>query len=623
MIRIQSLLTGEYREAAAAPNPSSSSTTTTPSSSSSSSLRGGGGGGRGGFLWHNGHRRKNNHHTQPPTPYSTTNDGLAVVVCQKRIIQEEEKSVTTEDEEDDEITTLDASSKQPPASERSFSISSTQPGDSFVHSFVANDSVMMNPNNKSPTRHHRNPTIHMDSPTDPYLESKEDIRKRLSKDQPHPTTPIRSVTRILLGQEEERTLSNHSKSRHSLDSLIGSHPNSSSSSSSRGLESPIIQNRINSMKQNGPTASSGAKSMGSFSFPLPSDEYDDDVATGGAIRYLAIPKSMHFGRSSRSVQSQEQQQQQQRSEDVTSNDDTDTSTEQQGEHHPQPNDDNNISMHVEMETSIGNIIPLTIAKPVTPSRKKRIEASQHVAHIQQRLANSRQQPLRTAYLFLELGKTYMMPLHRYLEAISSFFQAAAIFRHLQNQNVAMATALDYAAQTYGLARQRGHADTIHEYHEMTRFETCLYEAWKHRSVELGPYHIDTVDTLQHLAQHYVVIEQPQRALELFSKVVSIRRSMFGPDHPSIAVLAHCLGNAQLQSHNTPAAEEWYGVALEIYNLLQLPNHNPAVRRLLDDRKRLQRVQRWMDGSRSGKPSIEPQKCQGKIVSSIGFCKDNN
>jgi tetratricopeptide (TPR) repeat protein len=591
MIRIQSLLTGEYREAPtpATATPTTSTARITPSSSYWSPSRGVG------FFWQNSSNKRNAQSQQPPNTDAA---------CRTKKV-EEEASVTSEEyeEEEDEITTIEEEEGDSKQTSGTFSMSSTQPGDSFVQSIGTRDeylaggtTAVISMNITTPTMQHRQKTMTMmDSPTDPYLECKEEIRKRLwkspSKDrQPPPpfsSSPIRSVTRILLGGSSPPVSSRLDTSRHSLDSLVGSNPDSSQSTSC------YTNSKLPLQKKKTPNhASPGSKSMGSFSFPPPSDECDDEeeqdddekARVVGTIRYLAIPKSMDFGRSSRSVKSE------QTDLNITTDPPNDTSTEQETGENDSPKA-NNDSMYVETETSIGNIIPLTIAKPVTPSRKKRILARQRVAQIQQQLSES-SQPIRTAYLFLELGKTYMMPLHRYLEAISAFFQAAAIFRHL-NHNVAMATALDYAAQTYGLARQRGHADMIHDYHEMTRFEMCLWEAWKHRNAELGPYHIDTVDTLQHLAQHYIIIEQPQRALELFSKVVSIRQSMFGPDHPSIAVLAHCLGNAHLQSHNVAAAEQWYGVALEIYNLLQLPNQNPAVQKLLEDRKRLQRVQRWM------------------------------
>jgi tetratricopeptide (TPR) repeat protein len=200
--------------------------------------------------------------------------------------------------------------------------------------------------------------------------------------------------------------------------------------------------------------------------------------------------------------------------------------------------------------------------------------------------------LLTAKLYLQLG-TAEQQAHQYAAAINSFFQAAAIYRHVSRQ-AALATALDHAAVAYCQAHQEGATTPIHRQHKVSRFYRCLYEALQLRKQELGPWHADTVDSLQHLAQLCLATGHAARAAGHYLEVVYLRKAIFGPHHPGTAVTAHCLGNAYLQSHDTVAAELWYDHALAVYNHMQLPNDNPAVAKLLRDRKRLERVDRWME-----------------------------
>ena len=135
---------------------------------------------------------------------------------------------------------------------------------------------------------------------------------------------------------------------------------------------------------------------------------------------------------------------------------------------------------------------------------------------------------------------------------------------------------------------------IHRCHKAGLFHQCLQEALKLRKEELGPWHVDTVSTLQNLAKLLLLTGHPARAAVHYVEVVHLRRAIFGPNHPSTAVTAHCLGNAYLQAHDTVAAEIWYHHALQIYNAMRLPNDNPAVSKLLRDRQQLERVERWME-----------------------------
>lgn len=241
-----------------------------------------------------------------------------------------------------------------------------------------------------------------------------------------------------------------------------------------------------------------------------------------------------------------------------------------------------------------------LTKPATPSRKRRHAALQRAKELKADLERLRKQAatgsspkqLQTAKLYLQLGLTEQEA-HQYPAAINSFFQAAAIFRHI-SRPVALATALDHAAVAYCKAHQESMTTLIHRQHKVSRFYRCLYEALQLRKHELGPWHVDTVDTLQHLAQLCLSTGQAATAAGHYLEVVHLRKAIFGPNHPGTAVTAHCLGNAYLQAHDTVAAELWYDHALAVYNSMQLPNGNPAVAKLLRDRKRLERVNRWIE-----------------------------
>lgn len=244
-------------------------------------------------------------------------------------------------------------------------------------------------------------------------------------------------------------------------------------------------------------------------------------------------------------------------------------------------------------------IPTTpMLTTTTPSRRRRHAALQRVKELKADLDRCRRQStggrnqMGTARLYLELGRTEQRA-RLYPAAINSFFQAAAIFRHVARP-AALATALDHAAVAYCQAHEDGVTGSIHPQHKVSRFYRCLYEALLLRKQELGPWHVDTVDTLQHLAQLCLLTGHAARAAGHYLEVVHLRKAIFGPDHPGTAVTAHGLGNAYLQSHDTVAAELWYDHALAVYNAMHLPSDNPAVTRLLRDRKRLERVDRWMD-----------------------------
>jgi tetratricopeptide (TPR) repeat protein len=248
-----------------------------------------------------------------------------------------------------------------------------------------------------------------------------------------------------------------------------------------------------------------------------------------------------------------------------------------------------------------------LTKPPTPWRKRQFLARQRIdqlkaelEHLKRHSANknsskghsrsSSSMPMAKLYLALAALE---QELHDYAAAINFYFHAAAVFRHARRP-VALATALDAVAVAYSRARQQGMDSMIHRQHGVGRFFQCLYEALELRKRELGPWHVDTVDTLQHFAQLCLVTGQAEQAARYYVEVVQLRRVIFGPRHAGTAVTAHGLANAYFQSHDLAAAEVWYEYALSVYHDMGLSlDKNPAVKRLVRDWKRLERVDRWI------------------------------
>jgi tetratricopeptide (TPR) repeat protein len=276
-------------------------------------------------------------------------------------------------------------------------------------------------------------------------------------------------------------------------------------------------------------------------------------------------------------------------------------------------DDNDEDGH-STDASSSFVIPTmpVLTKPPTPWRKQQFLTRQRIDQLKAELEQLKRQSARSnssngrcsrnnnssassmpmAKLYLALAALEQQ-LHDYPAAINFYFHAAALFRHAQRP-VALATALDAAAVAYGRARQQGLDTMIHRQHGVGRFFQCLYEALELRKRELGAWHVDTVDTLQHLAQLCLVTGQAEQAARYYLEVVQLRKVIFGPRHAGTAVTAHGLANAYFQSHDLAAAEIWYEYALGVYHDMGLTlDKNPAVKKLVRDWKRLERVDRWI------------------------------
>jgi tetratricopeptide (TPR) repeat protein len=119
--------------------------------------------------------------------------------------------------------------------------------------------------------------------------------------------------------------------------------------------------------------------------------------------------------------------------------------------------------------------------------------------------------------------------------------------------------------------------------------TALEEAFAIRYELLGPWHVDTVETLNKLASVHLHLREYDEACNAYWEVFWVRRAIFGPGHPSVAIAAHALGNVFVKLASTDEALQYFQIAVEIYDKMHLPNKHPAVARLMRDYKRLDRI----------------------------------
>lgn len=106
---------------------------------------------------------------------------------------------------------------------------------------------------------------------------------------------------------------------------------------------------------------------------------------------------------------------------------------------------------------------------------------------------------------------------------------------------------------------------------------------------LGPTHVDTVETLNSIAGVHLHLNEFQDARQAYFEVWTLRKAIFGPHHPSVAVAAHCLGSAYVRLSRLDVALKYYQIALDIYDNLRLRTDHPTVERLLMDINMLDRI----------------------------------
>jgi len=192
---------------------------------------------------------------------------------------------------------------------------------------------------------------------------------------------------------------------------------------------------------------------------------------------------------------------------------------------------------------------------------------------------------QTAEALLQLGYAYMMT-REYAQAVLAFQSACRIWKQLQrnaDDHLALARVVDAVGMAWARVSEEDNDD------HCEKSMTALEEAFDIRYSLLGPVHIDTVETLNKIASVHVQLREYQEAYEAYGEVYLVRKAIFGAEHPSVAVAAHALGNVLIKLASTHDAACYFQIAIDIYDSIRVPNSHPAVQRLVDDYKRLDRL----------------------------------
>ena len=108
-------------------------------------------------------------------------------------------------------------------------------------------------------------------------------------------------------------------------------------------------------------------------------------------------------------------------------------------------------------------------------------------------------------------------------------------------------------------------------------------AFKIRYQILGLYHGDTIESLNVMAGIHGRLGEFQRAAQAYHKVLLLRRAVYGPCHPSVAVASHKLGQIHVRLLDAPRALQYFNFAKRIYvDEMKLPQTNPSLAILLSD-----------------------------------------
>ena len=116
--------------------------------------------------------------------------------------------------------------------------------------------------------------------------------------------------------------------------------------------------------------------------------------------------------------------------------------------------------------------------------------------------------------------------------------------------------------------------------------SSLDRAFRIRYQELGPTHIDTVETLNKIAR----VQMKQRvytdARDSYYEVLKLREAIFGRKHPCVAVTAQALATAHTKLFDVKEAKFYFHLALNVYEMNGLQRHclADAIRRDLNDLK---------------------------------------
>jgi hypothetical protein len=220
--------------------------------------------------------------------------------------------------------------------------------------------------------------------------------------------------------------------------------------------------------------------------------------------------------------------------------------------------------------------------------------------------------LALAKAHLQLGNA-LLAIHEYAEACKAFQAAYKIFsvqpnaasRHIlgmalcmERMGVATALAADPVAVVPASSsppRQRRRSINEEVQHDPTfamlvRSYTVQLESFRLRSLHLGSHHVDVISGLNHIAKLHCHNRDWVLALQCLWQVYWARTSVFGPVHPSCGVTAHDVANVFCHLRMHDDAANFYSIASHVYDTLNLPDHNPALKKLNRDVKRLERLE---------------------------------
>eukprot|EP00934_Nitzschia_sp_Nitz4_P002457 Nitzschia sp. Nitz4//NODE_590_length_10398_cov_65.316349//6698//7987//NITZ4_additional_000086-RA//1//CDS//3329531989//2447//frame0 len=185
----------------------------------------------------------------------------------------------------------------------------------------------------------------------------------------------------------------------------------------------------------------------------------------------------------------------------------------------------------------------------------------------------------TAEALFSLGHVHMQ-LKDYPNAMAAFQSSSKIFKALNGPtHLSVARSLD----AYGLATLRHCKDEP----GLLQAKQALDDAFSIRFHNLGVWHVDTVETYNRIASVYLHLGFLEKACTAYEEVYLVRKAIYGPKHPSVAISAHGLANVHMKMDQYEEAARFFRLALGVYRKMDLPTDHPTVARLLQDIQRLE------------------------------------
>ena len=232
-------------------------------------------------------------------------------------------------------------------------------------------------------------------------------------------------------------------------------------------------------------------------------------------------------------------------------------------------------------------------KPTTSVASTTIHSNAALAYWQDRITERRQRygsdSVSVARAWMDMGHA-QTSLRDYESAVTSFATAVRLFRQKQKADsvssaheLALAAALHHQGTATSRAKCR---DKSYQVQALTLLQQALHA----RLSALGEDHPDTVATRNSLAWVFYHSKRYRTASECFWYVFWKRQAIFGPRHPAVAVAATDLARTFARMELDSDAQNFYSIALEIYEQMNVPASNPTVQRLRKDLQALQERQ---------------------------------